>query len=350
MQDKFTLDYSFIDSYKLKQKTTKFERHGIQVKTGAPVTGAVTINGSVAACFGDGSVRFFNSENPPITIKAHRGVVLSLASDNDHLFTGGDDGRFLRLTTTGEIEEIANFDTRWVDCVAAGYRTHACSAGHKVFVWSDGQPRSTELEHSSTIGGLAFDAKGERLAVSHYGGVTIWEKKKSRWKRSRLVWKGSHNATTFSPDGKYLVTAMQENCLHGWRIRDKANLSMDGYPAKIKSFAWVGATPYLVTSGAHEAICWPFDGKDGPMNRRPLCVADGGEHLATCVQSLPVEHAVVSGFKDGSVRLAELDEQKNAILLRGATGIEVTALAVTASGSHILIGDQEGNILWAPLH
>ena len=175
-------------------------------------------------------------------------------------------------------------------------------------------------------------------------------KKKNRWKRSRLVWKGSHNATTFSPDGKYLVTAMQENCLHGWRIRDKANLSMDGYPAKIKSFTWVGATPYLVTSGAHEAICWPFDGKDGPMNRRPLCVADGGEHLATCVQSLPIEHAVVSGFKDGSVRLAELDEQKNAILLREATGIEVTAIAVTDSGSHILIGDQEGNILWAPLH
>ena len=81
------------------------------------------------------------------------------------------------------------------------------------------------------------------------------------------------------------------------------------------------------------------------MNRRPLCVADGGEHLATCVQSL-IEHAVVSGFKDGSVRLAELDEQKNAILLRGATGIEVTALAVTESGSHILIGDQEGNIFY----
>ena len=35
MQDKFTLDYSFIDSYKRKQNTPAFERHGIQVKTGA---------------------------------------------------------------------------------------------------------------------------------------------------------------------------------------------------------------------------------------------------------------------------------------------------------------------------
>ena len=31
-----------------------------------------------------------------------------------------------------------------------------------------------------TIGGLAFDAKGRRFAVAHYGGVTIWEKHKSR--------------------------------------------------------------------------------------------------------------------------------------------------------------------------
>ena len=53
-----------------------------------------------------------------------------------------------------------------------------------------------------------------------------------------------HGAVTFSPDEKYLVTAMQENALHGWRLRDKGNLAMAGYPAKIKSFTWVGDTPH----------------------------------------------------------------------------------------------------------
>ena len=46
---------------------------------------------------------------------------------------------------------------------------------------------------------------------------------------------------------------MQENALHGWRIRDKADLAI-GYPAKVKSFSWVGNTPHLVTSGADENL------------------------------------------------------------------------------------------------
>ena len=80
---------------------------------------------------------------------------------------------------------------------------------------------------------------------------------------------------------------MQENALHGWRIRDKADLAMTGYPAKVKSFSWVGDTPHLVTSGADEAICWPFDGKDGPMGRPQfvlLMVASKYQHMCMLYQ------------------------------------------------------------------
>ncbi len=216
-------------------------------------------------------------------------------------------------------------------------------------VWRKGETSATSLEHVSTIGGLAFDAKGKRLAAAHYGGATVWERGERRWKRSKLVWKGSHGAVTFSPDGKYLVTAMQENALHCWRLRDKGDMAMQGYPAKIKSFAWVGDAPHLATSGADEAICWPFNGKDGPMGLAPLCVARGGKHLATCVQSLSEENAVFAGFQDGAVLLAELDEAKESIVIRGSAGAEVTAIAVTKSLSHVLIGDAKGSVLWATL-
>ena len=85
---------------------------------------------------------------------------------------------------------------------------------------------------------------------------------------------------------------------------------MAGYPAKIKSFTWAGNTPFLVTSGASEAICWPFDGKEGPLGRKPTCVASGGKQNATFVESLPQENAVFAGFQDGSVILSEIDETK----------------------------------------
>ena len=328
---------------------TKLEQRGVQYKIDAPVTCSVSINDAVIAGFGDGTVRFFRPDLEPDIIEAHKGVVLCMANNDDYIFTGGEDGRFLKISSEGKIEEITNFNSRWVDTVAVHKNNYACSSGNKAYVWTDGQEKSISLENSSTVGGLAFDSTGKRLAVSSYGGVTIWERGNRRWKPSRFVWKGSHGKVTFSPNGKYLVSAMQENELHGWRIRDKIDLAMSGYPAKVKSFSWVGETPFLVTSGASEAICWPFDGKDGPLGRKPICVANGGKQNATYVEALPGEKAVFAGFRDGSVLLSEIDESKKAFPIRSSTGFEVSAISISSDRSYILIGDINGHVLWSPL-
>lgn len=328
---------------------TELEQRGARFAFGAPVTGAVSVGECVAVSFGDGRVRFFQPGGTPLEVEAHRGVVLCIAADGDHVLTGGDDGRFLRISLDGTIEELANFGTRWVDCVAASHGHFACSSGREAHVWSSGQTKVTVFEHASTVGGLAFDAKGKRLAVTHYGGATIWDRGDRRWKSTKLFWKGFHGDTCFSPDGKYLVTAMQENALHAWRLRDRSDFAMPGYPIKIKSLAWVSDTPYLITSGADEAIAWPFDGKDGPLGRKPVCVAYNNDQLVTCVHALPGEGAIFAGFRDGSVQLAELDETKTALVISGPTSAEVTAIVVSISSSYLLIGDASGNVLWAPL-
>ena len=122
---------------------------------------------------------------------------------------------------------------------------------------------------------------------------------------------------------------------------------MPGYPSKIKSFAWAGDLPYLVTSGADEAIAWPFDGKDGPVGRKPVCVGHNENELVTYVHTLPGNNAVFAGFQNGAVHLAELDETKEAVVISGPTGAEVTAIVVT--GRYLLVGDAKGNVLWANL-
>src|SRR5690606_11583252 len=86
------------------------------------------------------------------------------------------------------------------------------------------------LEHESTVAGLTFDPSGQRLAVAHYGGVSLWIAWRGGWRRTPLNWAGSHIAVTWSPSGKFIVSSMQENALHGWRLADKKDLRMSGYP------------------------------------------------------------------------------------------------------------------------
>jgi len=152
---------------------TQLERQGLTLDTGAPVTAALSLGKSVAAGFGDGVIRFFRPEEPPVIVKAHGGPVLSLAIDpaSGSVLTGSDDGKFLRVSPDGAIEEIASFGSRWVDCVAAAPGYIACSSGRTAHVWRIGHTASKSFDHPSTVGGLAFDAKVRRLAVAHYGGV-----------------------------------------------------------------------------------------------------------------------------------------------------------------------------------
>lgn len=326
------------------------QRKGVNLDAGSPATGAVLAGEYVAAGFGDGTLRFFHPEKPPLTVHAHHGAILCLASDyeTNYVLTGGDDGRFLRVSTKGGIEEITSFGTRWVDSVAAGPEWRACSSGRVAYLWGTEDTDPKTFEHPSTVGGLAFNTDATRLAVSHYGGVTVWERRKRGWKAKRLIWKGSHGALAFSPNGKFLVTAMQENALHGWRIRDKADMRMSGYPAKVKSFAWVGDEPFLATSGANEAICWPFDGKDGPMGRAPQTCAYGGKQLCTTVAGFPGVPGVFAGFADGAVLAEQIISEPTSMVIKGSSGSAVSALAISPAG-WLLAGEESGRVLWCKL-
>ena len=99
----------------LEPKKTELEIRGAHFNLKAPVTGSVTTNDAVVVGFGDGIVRFFRDEGEPKVVKAHEGVVLSIATNGENVFTGGEDGKFLKISPNGNIAEIADFNTRWVD-------------------------------------------------------------------------------------------------------------------------------------------------------------------------------------------------------------------------------------------
>jgi hypothetical protein len=126
-------------------------------------------------------------------------------------------------------------------------------------------------------------------------------------------------------------------------------MRMSGYPAKVKSMDWVGKLPHLASSGAQEAICWPFDGANGPMGQRPLTLCHDGDALATAVCGLPGHDAVLTGFENGVVLYSELDMGFDPRVIKRRSGAAITHLVVTPDTGWMLAAAEDGLVLWAPL-
>jgi WD40 repeat protein len=328
---------------------TAIEKAGRYFDCDAVPTGAVAVGDTVFVSFGDGHVRILRPDLPMQDVPAHDGAILCLAAHRTGVLTGGDDGRVLYLDANKGITELARHGGKWIDCVASHPKGAWAASVGKTANLTDVGGRVHALDHPSTVGGLAFDRKGERLAVAHYGGVTIWTRGRRDWKSSSLKWAGSHGAVTWSPDNRFLVTSMQENALHGWRLRDRADMRMSGYPAKVKSLDWVGKLPHLASSGAQEAICWPFDGASGPMGQRPLALCHDGDALATAVTRLPGHDAILTGFDNGVVLYSELDLLFDPRVIKRRSGAAITHLVVTPDTGWMLAAAEDGLLLWAPL-
>src|SRR5690606_8808927 len=179
------------------------------------------------------------------------------------------------------------------------------------------------------------------LAVSHYGGVTLRYALMADDKGVPLSWAGSHLAVTVSPDAQYVITAMQENAVHGWRLPEKPDLRMDGYHAKTKSFSWDKRGRWLATSGANAAIVWPFVGKLGPPGKPPLQPGERGEALVTAVAFHPTEEVLAIGYSDGAAILVRFSDSMGMELDEAGEGA-VSALAWSPDGQHIALADEAG--------
>ena len=158
----------------------------------------------------------------------------------------------------------------------------------------------------STVGGLAFAPKGLRLAVAHYNGVTLWFPNMAA-KPEFLEWAGSHLGVVFSPDNKFLVTAMHEPALHGWRLADNRHMRMTGYPGRVRSMSWSAGGKALATSGADTVIVWPFGSKDGPMGKEPAMLAPLQARVSV-VACHPKQDILAAGYSDGTVLMVRMSD------------------------------------------
>jgi len=315
---------------------------GQSTEFGAFVTAAcfAPANGQPCFALGDGTLRL-GADADFITVAAHQGAVLSLYPHPQGGFlSGGDDGRLMR-TAGNEAAEIQKFGSKWVEHVAsfAGKTSYlAVAVGKTVHLFTGAGEKLRELAHPSTVTGIVFDAKGKRIAASHYNGASLWFTASASAPKV-LEWKGSHTGIVMHPNGEALVTSMQENALHGWTLPEGKHMRMAGYPAKTESLGFTKSGRWLATAGAESVVLWPFFG-GGPMGKAPkeLGMGDGIVKRVACH---PEHEVVAAGFDTGMVLMIDVNRE-TVLPVCGPGRGPVSALAWNATGSHLAIGTETG--------
>ena len=298
--------------------------------------------GRAAFALGDGTVRFEDGA----TVQAHDGAALCAAvhPSGVGLVTGGDDGRLVWSKPDGA-EELAKVPGRWIESVAASAESKliAFAAGRELHVRDVADPAfARTFQHEKSVSAIAFDPKGRRIACATYGGAWLWYARIADQKPTVLKWAGSHVACAFSPDGRFLISSMQDNQLHGWRVADEKNMRMGGYPAKVKSLSFLAKGALMATSGANGVVVWPFAGSTGPMGKQAAEVGYEESALSTIVAGQPSGQWVAWGLDDGRVKACDLAGQK-VVNLKAEKGPPVTALAITPDAKRVAWGDEDGN-------
>ena len=304
----------------------------------------------VATCFlgrtpvfalADGTILFAGIGEEKRVAAHPDAAILVVACDGKRIVTGGDDGRVVATDAEGRTTEIAHEKGKWIDALTLrDDGALAWSAGKTVFA-RDAKGDMKKVDAPSAVRGLCFLPKGYRIAISHYNGASLWFPNTAA-KPEFLEWKGSHLDITASSDGRFLVTSMQENMLHGWRLADGKHMRMSGYPAKTRSLSWSHDGKWLATSGADACVVWPFETKDGPMGRGPRECGVRPKRVSR-VAFHPGQLVLAIGYEDGWILLCRLTDASE-IFVRGErdSSDAVTALAWDAQGRRLAFGTRDG--------
>jgi WD40 repeat protein len=316
--------------------------HVVHFDLGAHVMSASFWGDDVVMALADGTYVLRHGDEMTRSKAHEEGCILVAQADDQRLVSGGDDGRVVEMRRGQAPSVIADEKGKWIDALALrDDGAIAWSCGRNVRA-RDAKGDVREMSAPSSVRGLAFMPKGYRIVMTHYNGVSLWLPN-IKGEPEALVWRGSHLDVTVSPDGKFIITAMQEHALHGWRVADKKDMRMTGYPSKTRSFSWSSDGKWLATSGAEACIVWPFQTKDGPMGKGPRECGVRPAHVAR-VAFHPHAGIVALGYNDGWVMMCRLGDAAEILIHAPAIddGAPITALAWDEKGQKLIFADEAG--------
>lgn len=290
-----------------------------EVHVGANVTALAFADAHVLAGLGDGRVVAVR-EGQVKTLAQHEGAVTGLVATADcDVISSGQDGRVL---SNGS--DLIKPKSDWITALCQSRETSriALAMGRRVDVIEAGQVIASIDDFPSTVTDVTFFAGGARLAISHYGGLSLWSITTFA-KPERLEWAGSMISAGVSPDGRYVAGATQDRELHVWDLATMRDYRLGGYRTKVKAMGWTTDLPYLYTTGADAIVAWGLAGDPGAFPPKEIGYAFSEAVSAVCTEATTAR--LPAGFSDGSIILGEAIKG-TAKIVRAADGAPVTAL------------------------
>jgi len=328
-----------------------------QLAANVTAVAALDAGGQARAAFalGDGSVRIRDigsaQDGPSIgaaesVVFQHDGAATALEPFQRGFVSAGQDGRVVHChAADAGITPLFDFGARWVDALAVHAPSGCIAAAaerHLVVLDERGQVQFETDAFPSTIAGLSFAPEGRRIAAAHLDGLSILSIDGGA-QEHRLVWKGSHIGVSWSPNGRYIVSATQERELHVWDLVTLRDLRLGGYPRKIHGMQWLAKGKFLICTGADVMTAWAF-AEAGPGGRPPIEVGYVYDGLVTAVAANPARALVAGGYSNGSLLVGGVTKGE-ALLARGSEGDTITALSWLPHGDGLIAGTAAGHAI-----
>jgi WD40 repeat protein len=201
-------------------------------------------------------------------------------------------------------------------------------------------------DHRSTVTDLVWHpVLLNQLATASDGGARMW--RLGETKPHACIDDGvAAVLTTWSPDGRWVVTSDQTPSVHLFDMKKRTPLFIQGFETKIKAFAWqTGGTkdlPWLALGGSQVITVWPCFGKNGPREAKPLQLY--GHLKEVTALDFPKDGPyLASGARDGFV-LLWLPHHSNGPALIAREENEITALRWSPDGLNFAYGTTTGHL------